>query len=127
MATLWGRIAERFVDGVAILDVRGPVRLTLSDDPLSDDRCELLGKIQQLVVQGWLKILLNLAEVPYVDSGGLQEVVQGWKAAHDAGGALTLCGLAQRVRDLLHVTSLDEYIEVFDSEGEALQSLRARV
>ena len=116
MATHWGPIGERFIDDVAILDVPGgPLSL-------SDNHRRLLAAIHELIGRGWLKILLNLRDVQYMDSEGLQEIVEGYKATKILGGMLKLCGVAHRIRALLMETKIDRVISAFDSEGAALRS-----
>jgi anti-sigma B factor antagonist len=118
--TSWSRIIERTADGVVILDMSaGWVAVT--NAPTS-----LLGTIEQLIDQGRVNIVVNLGEVPSVDSDGLGEIVRGFNDARDAGGRLVLCGVATHLRELLATTKLDEYIPIFDSEPEAVRSLQAR-
>lgn len=118
--TSWSRIIERTVDGVVILDMSAGW-VSVADGPTS-----LLGTIEQLLDQGRINIVVNLSEVRSVDSDGLGEIVRGFNDARDAGGRLALCGVGAHLRDLLVTTKLDEYIPMFDSEHEAVQSLQAR-
>ena len=116
MATHWGPIGERFIDDVAILDVPGgPISL-------SDNHKRLLAAIHQIIGRGWLKILLNLQDVQYMDSQGLQEIIEGYKATKDSGGMLKLYGVVHRIRALLVETKVDRVMSAFDSEDAALRS-----
>jgi len=117
VATHWNRIIERTTDDVVILEVWGGP-LSVSD---SGDR--LLKKIQDVVEQGWRRILLNLSEVQYVDSVGLGEVVQGTRTVRDAGGHLAVCGLVKQMRALFSTTKLETVIPVFRSEQEGVDGL----
>ena len=121
MATLWDAISERIVDDVVILDVRSR-GLTLGEGG-----GELLAKIRDLVSRGSIKILLNVRDVPYVDSFGLEEIVNGFKAVRAVGGKLGVYNVAPRLRDLLVVTKLDATIRSHDSEQMAVEALHARV
>ena len=118
--TPWSRIIERTVDGVVILDMSAGW-VVVADSPAS-----LLGTIEQLIDQGRVHIVVNLGEVPSVDSDGLGEIVRGFNDAREAGGRLVLCGVAAHLRELLATTKLDAYIPIFDSEHEAVRSLQAR-
>jgi anti-anti-sigma factor len=121
VTTHWLEIVERFVDDVAILDVRGgPV--TFSKYP-----ADLLNAILGLVQRGCLKILLNLRDVHYIDSEGLREIVEGFQTTRSRGGILKVCEVVPGMRRLLAVTNLDRVIEVFESEDAALRSFAARV
>ena len=112
------QITERIAQDVVILDLAG--RLTMGDG------AELLrDKVASIVFQGHSKVLLNLAGVPYVDSGGLGELVRCSMAAQKANGAVKLVGLTTRITDLLAITKLLNVFETFETEQEALASYMA--
>jgi anti-sigma B factor antagonist len=120
VTTHWGGIVERFVDDVAILDVRGgPISFSEASE-------QLLNAIRQLVQRGSRKILLNLRDVHYIDSDGLSEIVEGFRTTKDEGGMLKLCEVVPGFRRLLAVTKLDRVIEVFESEDAAVRSFAAQ-
>ena len=108
-------IAERTVNEVTILDLKGKMTLGEGDELLKD-------KINSLVLQNRRRILLNLAEVPYIDSAGLGEVVRTYTTVSRQGGSLKLLNLTKRIEDLLAITKLLTVFETFDSEAEAVQS-----
>jgi anti-sigma B factor antagonist len=68
--------------------------------------------------------VLNLREVNYIDSGGLGTLVSLYTTARNAGGAVKLARLSQRVGDLLQITKLLTIFEVFDDEEVAAQSFK---
>jgi len=109
------QIEERVVNDVTILDLKGKITLGDGDEILKD-------KINSLVLQNRRRILLNLAEVPYIDSAGLGEVVRTYTAVSRQGGQLKLVNLTKRITDLLSITKLLTVFETFDSETDALQS-----
>jgi len=112
------QISERTTQDVVILDLTG--RLTIGDG------AELLrDKVTSVVFQGKSKVLLNLAGVPYVDSGGLGELVRCSMAAQKANGAVKLVGLTTRITDLLAITKLLNVFETFETEQEAIASYMA--
>jgi len=78
--------------------------------------------IKQLVVSGQKKILLNLAEVSYIDSSGIGELVSGFTTVSNAGGSLKLLKLTNRIQELLQITKLYTIFEVFDDEAKGLAS-----
>ncbi len=112
------QIAERAIGDVVVLDVKGRVTLGEGDEVLKD-------KINTLVNQGKKKIILNLAEVPYVDSAGLGEIVRTYTTVSRQGGSLKLLNLTKRISDLLSITKLLTVFETFDSENEAIASFSA--
>jgi anti-sigma B factor antagonist len=109
-------ISERTVGDVVIVDVSGKVTLGDGGDVVLKD------KMQSLVQQGRKKVLLNLAEVSYVDSAGLGEIVQSYATVMKNGGALKLLNVTKRIKDLLSITKLLTVFECHDSEAEAVSS-----
>jgi anti-sigma B factor antagonist len=109
------QIEERVVNDVTILDLKGKITLGEGDEALRE-------KINQLIGQNKKRILLNLAEVPYIDSAGLGEVVRTYTTVSRQGGQLKLVNLTKRITDLLSITKLLTVFEAFDSESEALKS-----
>ena len=108
-------IEERSVESVMVLDVKGKITLGDGDQLLKD-------KVNSLVQQGHIKILLNLAGVPYIDSAGLGEIVRTYTTVSRQGGSLKLVNLTTRITDLLSITKLLTVFETFDSESEAVRS-----
>ena len=112
------QIEERAVGDVVVLDLKGRVTLGDGDELLKD-------KVNSLVNRGFKKIVLNLAEVPYVDSAGLGEIVRTYTTVSRQGGSLKLLNLTKRITDLLSITKLLTVFETFESEKDAVQSFSA--
>src|SRR5476649_2897104 len=109
------QIEERVVGEVTVLDLKGKITLGEGDEALRD-------KINSMVHQGRKKLLLNLADVPYIDSAGLGEVVRTYTTVSRQGGQLKLVNLTKRITDLLSITKLLTVFETFESETEAVRS-----
>jgi anti-sigma B factor antagonist len=109
------QIEERQVGEIMILDLKGKVTLGEGDEVLKD-------KINSLILQNKKRILLNLAEVPYIDSAGLGEIVRTYTTVSRQGGQLKLVNLTKRITDLLMITKLLTVFETFDVEQDALKS-----
>src|SRR5215213_2022890 len=106
-------ITKRRVGDITILDLKG--KLTI------DDGAELLrDTVASVVFQGDRKILLNLGAVPYMDSGGLGELVRCSLITGRASGAVKLLNLTTKITDLLAITKLSNVFDSFDSEAAAL-------
>ena len=104
----------RHVEGVTVLDLSGKITLG-----------EASGKLRSAVqdaLQGSKKILLNLADVNYIDSAGLGELVSAFTTVKNAGGELKLLNLTKKVRDLLVITKLLTVFDVKDNEQEAIKA-----
>ena len=71
---------------------------------------------------GTVQGLLELADVPYVDSAGLGEIVRTYTTVSKKGGKLKLLNLTAKIRDLLAITKLLTVFETYDSEADAVKS-----
>ena len=112
------RITERTVDDIVVLNLIG--RLTVNDgvDLLRDT-------VTNLVKQGHPKVVLNLAEVPYIDSPALGELVHCLMLARGAKGSVKLAGVNGRVVSLLTIMKLTAEFDTHDTEQQALASFLA--
>src|SRR5687767_6587698 len=110
-------IAEREVSAVTVLDLSGKITLGAGDTLLKD-------KLNSLMHQGKKNLLLNLANVNYVDSAGLGALVMAYTTVTREGGTLKLANVTRKLQDLLSITKLLTVFESFDSEDEALRSYK---
>ena len=109
------QINERTLAGLTILDLSG--KLTIGDG------AQLLkDKSESLVFQKRNQVIVNLADVPYIDSGGLGQLVACYNSFARTGGRLTLANLNARNHDLLSITKLVAVFDTFDTEQEAIES-----
>jgi anti-sigma B factor antagonist len=109
------KIVERAVEDVVILDLHGKILIGEGDDALRD-------AVNRVVDSGKTKILLNLADVPYVDSAGLGEIVRCYTTVSRKNGKLKLINLTKKIQDLLAITKLLTVFETYDSESEGVRS-----
>jgi anti-sigma B factor antagonist len=109
------KIDKRVVKGVTIMSCHGRVMFGEEATALRDSLKEALTKTPRIV--------LNLSDVTYIDSGGLGTLVGVYSSARSAGADIKLTGLGQRLRDVLQITKLATVFQVFDSEEEALAAL----
>jgi len=103
----------RHVEGVTVLDLSG--KITLGDGSIA-----LREAVRDALSAGSKKILINLADVNYIDSAGLGELVGSYTSVKNAGGELKLLKLSKKVRDLLVITKLLTVFDVKDDEKEAV-------
>lgn len=78
--------------------------------------------VDKVLSAGTTKILLNLTEVPIIDSMGIGEIVRAFKKVGETGGVLKLVGVTDRVYGALKITQLLDLIESYKTEEEALTS-----
>jgi len=109
------KLTTRQVDGVTILDLSGRITLGEGSVQLRDAIRDLLSKGQKL-------ILLNLADVNYIDSSGIGELVSAYTTVRNQGGELKLLNLTKKVHDLLQITKLYTVFDVKDDEATAIAS-----
>jgi anti-sigma B factor antagonist len=108
----------RRAGNVAIIDLSG--RVTLGEG------CALVrSTIRDLVQEGQINLLLNLAEVTYMDSAGLGELVGSYASITNKGGKIKLLNAQGRVAEVLNVTKLYTVFETFTDEATALRSFSA--
>ncbi len=108
-------ITEREREGIKILDLNG--RLTVG--PAAGHLRETISRIQ---AAGCLQIVLNLAQVDYIDSTGLGTLVICFTSLQKAKGALKLCNLNRRNLELLVLTKLSTVFHLFGDEQDAVNS-----
>jgi anti-sigma B factor antagonist len=107
--------STRQVDGVTIVDLSGRITLGEGSVILKETIRDLLGK-------GSKKILLNLGDVNYIDSSGIDELVSAFTTVRNQGGDLKLLNLTKKVHDLLQITKLYTVFDVKDDETAAVKA-----
>jgi anti-sigma B factor antagonist len=108
-------IRDREREGVVILDLKG--RLTAGEET-----AVLREKLRAEAAAGRKNVILNLAEVDYIDSTGLGTLVICYTSLQKAGGALKLLNLNRRNIELLVLTKLSTVFELFNDEQDAVNS-----
>jgi len=109
------KVDVRHVDDVIIVDLEGRLVMGVGDELLRD-------VMNEIIAEGWKKIILNLRDVNIMDSSGIGEVLSSWKLAQRFGGALKLLRPAPSVQRTLRLTQLLPLLEVFDDENAAVTS-----
>jgi anti-sigma B factor antagonist len=106
-------ITTRIASGVVIVDISG--RLCFLE-------VALLGRVNELLEAGHREFVLNLADVPYIDSFGLGQLIAIWTSIRDKSGQMTLLGPTDFVRKLFQITKLDS---VFHLSGQEVQASKS--
>lgn len=99
-----------------VLDLHG--QMTLS----GDEEFRLLHQIQRVLDEGFRHVVVNLANVAYLDSTGVGEIVGAYTRVLRAGGMLKLCCVSARTEDLLRAASIDSVVNWFATEAAAVES-----
>ncbi len=108
-------ISQREREGIALVDLDGRLQL---GEPASSMRSYL----EQLSASGQNRVVLNLAEVAYIDSTGLGTLVVIANQLKQAGGAMKLVNLNRRNIELMIMTKLSTVFEIFNDETDAVNS-----
>ena len=98
---------------VTVIDLKG--RITLGEGTGS-----LRGILQPLLERGYKRIVLNLAEVSYLDSAGTGELIHAYRRAQDCQGEIKLAHLGEMIQDMLQITKLYTVFDVYEDEVEAV-------
>jgi anti-sigma B factor antagonist len=109
-------LKERKVDGVTILTVEHGLK--------GEMESVLRERIDRLVQEGSLEIVVDLRHVPYVDSRDIGRLIRSHLSVRQAGGRVRLCNLSEKVMDVLRLTRLDTVLDLYQSEAEALAGIR---
>lgn len=110
------RMNHRTLSGINVLDCNGRIVFGDETSALRDTVNALLASNPSLV--------LNLAGINYIDSGGLGTLVSLYTFARKSGGNIKLASLTDRVDDLMQVTKLFTVFEVYDTEEQALRAFQ---
>jgi anti-sigma B factor antagonist len=109
------KIEMRTVGDVRILDCSG--KITLGEGTMA-----VRNTVRDILKDNGKKIILNLANVNYIDSSGIGELVSTYTTVTNSGGQLKLLNLTKKIHELLQITKLLTVFQVFDSEAVAVSS-----
>ena len=105
-------IIEKNVEGVVVLSVDGSLK--------GIGELSLKERIDELVCEGRLQILIDMRNVPYIDSAELGRLIRAHLSVRKAGGRVRLCNVSDRLLTLLKITHLDTVLDLYSTEEEAL-------
>ena len=109
-------LGERQVNRISIIDVSGDLRV-----PAENPRA-LTEKVTAVLSRGERRIILNFANLEFMDSSCLGEIVESYKTAASRGGILRLACVGPHLRSVLRTTALAKILESYDTEEEAIAS-----
>ncbi len=103
----------RKIEDVIIVDLGGDLVAGIGDEVLRE-------VMNELVASGWRKILINLSDVPRIDSAGIGELVASIKLAERLGTSVRLLKVTGRVRAVLEFSQVLPLFQVYEDEDEAI-------
>ena len=108
-------IQSRETEGVTILDVSG--RITMGEGSIV-----LRDIVLDEITLGKQWIIINLADVNYIDSSGLGELISAFTTARNRNVTVKLLNLTKRIHELMQITKLYTVFDVYDDEDAAIRS-----
>jgi len=111
------KIETRTVGDVRILDCSG--KITLGEGTMA-----VRNSVRDILNRDVKKIVLNLADVNYIDSSGIGELVSTYTTVTNNGGQLKLLNLTKKIQELLTITKLMTVFQVFNDEQSAVDSFK---
>jgi anti-sigma B factor antagonist len=107
---------EELTAGKAVITLDGALILG-SSLRLADSQ------LQSLIAAGTKLLLLDMSGVPYCDSSGLGAVVHTAGLAKQKGGVMRICGLSERVANMLKITTIDRLLSIDPDRASGLAAL----
>jgi len=108
-------IVEKDVNGVTVLELVGRVTL-------GEESNQLRTRLKDVLAAGKTRLVLDLANVSYIDSSGLGTLVAGFTSAHNQGASLKLANLTKRFHELLSITKLVTVFDIYENVADAVKS-----
>ncbi|HWY08673.1 MAG TPA: STAS domain-containing protein [Candidatus Acidoferrales bacterium] len=106
------------VEGVSLVTLNGRIVLGEESNALRE-------KLKSLIAGGKKKIVLNMAEIDYIDSSGLGALVAAHLSAKNGGGSMRLCNLGNKFHEVMQLTKLLTVFDVYDTEASAVRSFQS--
>ncbi len=108
-------IKTRTLDSTTMLDLHGPL-------VAGQDDAALRKAIRTTFEDGAKTVILNLQNVPAIDSSGVAALASGHMTAVNRGGHLKLCNMTQKLKDVFIIMRLHTVFESYDTEADAMAS-----
>jgi anti-sigma B factor antagonist len=105
------------VDGVSVVTLDG--RIVLGDESNS-----FREKLKSMLAEGRKRIVLNMADIKYIDSAGLGTLVAAHFSAKTQGASVRICNLGKKFHEVMQITKLLTIFDVYDTEAAAISSFQ---
>lgn len=84
---------------------------------------DLIKKVDELLEAGKTKWIINLEELKYMNSSGLNVLIQLLTKTRTRGGESVICHVSKKVNELLIITKLNTLFKIVDTKEEAAKIL----
>jgi anti-sigma B factor antagonist len=108
-------IETRTLDTITILNLHGPLAAGGEDASVRQT-------VRLAFENGARTVILNMQDVPSIDSSGVAALASGHMTAKNRGGQLKLCNLTPKLKDVFAITRLDTVFDSFETEADATAS-----
>lgn len=108
-------IKETIQGDVVILSPKG----NLMGEP---ETTELRDKIKSLLKDGFIKIVLDVSAVKWINSSGLGAIISSLTSVNNKGGDIRISHVTEKIKSLFMITQLIKVFKTFDSNERAVAS-----
>ena len=103
---------------------RGLVRVLSLTGAFIGEECDALDSfVQECIDTDYLRIVIDIEQVPFIDSDGLDKILDVVLDLSKRGGDARVASPNDICNDILTVTRIDSLIQIFDNVEEAVESL----
>ena len=108
------RIDTQKVGAVTVLEPRGPI--------VQDDADAFGQRLEQALRQSMGRLVIDVAEVPYLDSQGLEILTDAAEQLQSTGQSLRLSGANETLRTVFEITELHQHFDHYQDIHTAVRS-----
>jgi anti-sigma B factor antagonist len=111
------KLTDRVQDGVVVLEPKGKIMG-------GPDASMLHDKLYEYIKQDKKRVIIDLAQVDWMNSTGLGILISGYTTLRNNEGQLKLANVTDKIQSLLTITKLVSVFEAFESVDEAIRSFK---
>lgn len=111
------QIKENIVENIAIITLKGD----LIGEP---ETTKLREKVRSLITDDIKKVVIDLADVAYINSTGLGSLISVLTTIRNAGGDLKLSRVGEKINSIFVITQLIKVFDTYETQERAISSLK---
>jgi anti-anti-sigma factor len=101
----------------------GAVMVLKPEGPLNEPEvAEFTGSLRSLLLSSMGRVVVEMSGVPFVDSAGLEALLDVSDEQSAGGRSLKLCGVNKTVRQVLELTEIDSQFDLYEDVNSAVRS-----
>lgn len=111
------KVERKELNGINIIKLAGQIRISTQN--------EFKDLLDSLVIEnGGKTVIVNMDGIIYMNSAGLGIIIDTYKKFKEMNGKIVLCNLVPEIMNLFEVTKLNRFIEIYESESEAISKIK---